>query len=45
MQQRKANDGKEIASHMIEGYKELNQNISQTINLIQDIEMSSRKNN
>ena len=40
---RKANDGKEIASHMIEGYKELNQNISQTINLIQDIEMSSKE--
>ncbi|RXI33867.1 methyl-accepting chemotaxis protein, partial [Arcobacter defluvii] len=36
---KKANDGKEIASNMISGYKELNQNISQTINLIQDIEM------
>ena len=39
----KANQGKEIASHMIEGYKELNQNIQQTINLIQDIEMSSKE--
>ena len=28
---------------MISGYKELNQNIQQTINLIQDIEMSSKK--
>ncbi len=28
---------------MINGYKELNQNISQTINLISDIEMSSKE--
>ncbi|MDN5106114.1 methyl-accepting chemotaxis protein, partial [Aliarcobacter butzleri] len=34
----KANEGKEIASNMIEGYKHLNQNISQTINLISDIQ-------
>ena len=40
---KKANDGKEIANHMINGYKELNQNISQTINLISDIEMSSKE--
>ena len=40
---KKANDGKEIAKHMINGYKELNQNISQTINLISDIEMSSKE--
>ncbi|MDD2888165.1 MAG: methyl-accepting chemotaxis protein [Aliarcobacter sp.] len=40
---KKANEGKEIANHMIEGYKELNQNISQTINLISDIEMSSKE--
>jgi methyl-accepting chemotaxis protein len=40
---KKANDGKDIARNMIEGYKELNQNISQTINLIQDIEMSSKE--
>ncbi len=40
---KKANDGKEIANHMISGYKELNQNITNTINLIQDIEMSSKE--
>ena len=40
---RKANDGKEIANHMISGYKGLNENISQTINLIKDIEMSSKE--
>ena len=40
---RKANDGKDIANHMIEGYKELNQNITNTINLIQDIELSSKE--
>ena len=40
---RKANDGKEIANHMIEGYVKLNENISQTINLIKDIEMSSKE--
>ena len=39
----KANEGKQIANHMIDGYKELNQNISQTINLISDIEMSSKE--
>ncbi len=39
----KANQGKDIANNMIEGYKELNQNISQTINLISDIEMSSKE--
>jgi methyl-accepting chemotaxis protein len=40
---KKANDGKQIANHMIDGYKELNQNITNTINLIQDIEMSSKE--
>jgi methyl-accepting chemotaxis protein len=40
---KKANQGKEIANYMINGYKELNQNISQTINLISDIEMSSKE--
>ena len=40
---KKANDGKEIANHMINGYKQLNENIQQTINLIQDIEMSSKE--
>ena len=39
----KANQGKDIANNMIEGYKQLNQNITQTINLIQDIEMSSKE--
>jgi len=39
----KANQGKEIANDMIKGYVELNQNITQTINLIQDIEMSSKE--
>ncbi|MDD2887285.1 MAG: methyl-accepting chemotaxis protein [Aliarcobacter sp.] len=40
---KKANQGKDIANNMISGYKELNQNISQTINLISDIEMSSKE--
>ena len=40
---KKANQGKEIANYMISGYKELNENISQTINLISDIEMSSKE--
>jgi methyl-accepting chemotaxis protein len=39
----KANQGKDIATHMISGYKQLNENISQTIELIQDIEMSSKE--
>ena len=39
----KANQGKEIANDMIKGYVELNQNITQTINLISDIEMSSKE--
>ena len=39
----KANQGKEIAIHMINGYKQLNEDISKTINLIQDIEMSSKE--
>ena len=40
---KKANDGKLIANNMICGYKELNQNITNTINLISDIEMSSKE--
>ena len=39
----KANQGKDISNNMINGYKELNINIQQTINLIQDIEMSSKE--
>ena len=40
---KKANDGKEIAGYMINGYKELNENVTQTIDLIKDIEMSSKE--
>jgi len=40
---RKANDGKNIAGDMIEGYKHLNENISQTISLISDIESASKE--
>ena len=39
----KANQGKEIANNMISGYKDLNQNIAQTMQLIEDIEMSSKE--
>ncbi|MDD2888014.1 MAG: methyl-accepting chemotaxis protein [Aliarcobacter sp.] len=39
----KANHGKDIANNMIEGYKQLNENISQTINLISNIEISSKE--
>ncbi|XLZ83518.1 methyl-accepting chemotaxis protein [Arcobacter sp. DNRA7] len=39
----KANQGKSIATNMIEGYKELNQNISQTMNLISDIQNASKE--
>ncbi len=39
----KANEGKNIATNMIEGYKELNTNISQTINLISDIQNASKE--
>ena len=40
---RKANDGKQIAGNMIEGYKQLNQNITHTINLISDIQNASKE--
>jgi methyl-accepting chemotaxis protein len=39
----KANYGKQIANNMIEGYKHLNENISETINLISSIEISSKE--
>ncbi|HKM18971.1 MAG TPA: methyl-accepting chemotaxis protein [Aliarcobacter sp.] len=39
----KANDGKQIASSMIDGYKGLNSSINQTISLIQDITSSSKE--
>jgi len=39
----KANDGKVIANKMIEGYNELNENISQTIELISSVETASKE--
>ena len=39
----KANQGKQIAGNMIEGYKQLNQNITHTINLISDIQNASKE--
>ena len=39
----KANQGKSIAGNMIEGYIELNNNISQTMNLISDIQNASKE--
>ena len=39
----KANNGKRIADKMISGYTELNENISQTIELIKSVESASRE--
>ena len=39
----KANEGKNIADNMINGYKALNEDITQTIGLISDIEMASKE--
>ena len=39
----KANNGKKIADSMISGYETLNASISQTINLIKDVEMASKE--
>ncbi|MEV9615278.1 methyl-accepting chemotaxis protein [Aliarcobacter butzleri] len=39
----KANQGKNISNMMIEGYKELNENVTNTMNLIQNIESSSKE--
>ena len=39
----KANKGKDISTKMIDGYLELNQNISKTIELISDVESSSKE--
>ncbi len=39
----KADNGKEIAGKMIEGYIQLNESISQTIHLISDVEMASKE--
>ncbi len=39
----KANEGKVISEDMISGYKDLNENILKTINLISDVEDSSKE--
>ena len=39
----KADEGKNIANYMIDGYRELNENIQQTINLITDIQNASKE--
>ncbi len=39
----KANNGKIISSDMIEGYKELNENISETIHIIEDVSSASKE--
>jgi methyl-accepting chemotaxis protein len=39
----KADNGKKIADEMISGYKILNENITQTIHLITDVEMASKE--
>jgi len=40
---KKANSGKTISMEMIDGYSKLNENITNTINLIQDVESSSKE--
>ena len=39
----KANDGKTISADMIDGYKELNKNISETIHIIEDVSRASKE--
>ncbi|MCT7519905.1 methyl-accepting chemotaxis protein [Aliarcobacter cryaerophilus] len=39
----KANNGKLISSDMIDGYKDLNKNISETINIIEDVSGASKE--
>ena len=39
----KANEGKNISDMMIKGYEELNTNITQTIEIIQDVSISSNE--
>ncbi len=39
----KANTGKEIADNMINGYTNLNESITKTIDLIKDVEMASKE--
>ena len=41
--QSKANTGKDIADKMIEGYKQLNENITFTLKLIEDVSVSSKE--
>ncbi|KAB7892591.1 methyl-accepting chemotaxis protein [Poseidonibacter ostreae] len=41
--QEKANDGKNIADKMIDGYKQLNENITYTLELINDVNASSKE--
>ena len=39
----KANDGKIVSADMIDGYKELNKNISETIHIIEDVSRASKE--
>ena len=39
----KANNGKNIATQMIEGYHVLNENVAKTLELIKDVEMASKE--
>ncbi len=39
----KANDGKKVSSDMINGYEELNNNITQTIQIIEDVSNASKE--
>lgn len=39
----KANNGKKIASEMIEGYHVLNENVSKTLELIKEVELASKE--
>ncbi|MEA3315492.1 MAG: methyl-accepting chemotaxis protein [Campylobacterota bacterium] len=40
---KKADDGKSVADNMIEGYGALNENISETLNLISDVQNASQE--
>ncbi|MCT7615276.1 methyl-accepting chemotaxis protein [Aliarcobacter butzleri] len=40
---KKANEGKNITSDMIRGYKKLNNSIVQTVNIIKDVEFASKE--
>jgi len=39
----KANEGKKVSDEMIKGYEELNDNATQTINLIEDVSVASKE--